>query len=415
MSKPQAGATYIVQAGDTFEGIAAQAYGDPKLSARIIKANQSQITSLVPVPGQSIIIPRLPETEHARIENISKRIKGKESDELTVVVDGIELPVMAVHIYTAMDAIADGFSIQIAWIPGQMPLIDERLLPYSYRDAAIYIGSELIVNGVIYGISSSLNRDGSTKLIEVWTQTADLVDSNLKPPYEESSITLRQRAESLVTAMGLTVVYELDTDEFFDRVTAKSSDTIFGHLVQLAGQRGVLMTCNPVGDVVFTEVATDAPVGTLEETTPIVTEWESVHDGRQRFNVYRVIGQSPGDNARSAIATDPRIPKSRFKTFRLNETTDGNIQAAADWRMTKQIADAMSLTLPVSSWFAPNGELWRKNSLVTVISPVLHVAKGFTFLIRRVEFVYGNDGRSAILHLTPPQVYSHEPIVEPWS
>lgn len=415
MSKPIPGQTYIVVAGDTFENIAARAYGDTRLSTRIIRANQSEITSSEPVPGQTLIIPRLAEFETTRIDTQRLQITGRADDSLTVLIDGLEMPVLSAHIVTAIDAVADGFLIKMSWRPGDIPELDKRLLPYSYNDAAIYIGTNLIVNGAVYTIATSLEKSGATKTVECWGRTADIIDSNLKPPYEQTNITLRQRAESLITPLGLTVVYDVSDDEIFDRVTAKPSDKIFSHLVGLATQRGILMTSNESGDVVFTRAAGGQPVGTLREPDPIVSDWNALYNGRTRFYAYKANAQSPGDNARTAVAIDAAVPKSRFMTFQVNDTTGGNIQQAADWRRSKQIANTLKLSLPVTTWFAPNGELWQKNTLVTVIAPVLHVGTGYTFLIRSVEFFYSADGRTAQLHLIPPELYTRELIIEPWS
>lgn len=416
MSKPIPGRQYVVQSGDTVQSISAQAYGDATLWPRIHKANLSTLfrSSDEPVAGQVLIIPRLAENQAQRVANTSLQIVGKQKDDLTIIVNGIELDVMSADIITAIDNVADGWAATIAWVPGEDPQLDEALLPFSYAEASVYIGNELVVNGYIYTIGSTLTTDGSVKNIAGWSLTADIIDSNLKPPYEEANISLRQRAEGLIQPLGLSVVYDLPVDEFFDRVTAKATDTIFGHLAKLATQRGTLLTSTPSGDVHFTQSDASNIVGTLQEGDPTVIEWSATFEGRNRFNAYKAVGQSPGSNAKTAVAIDDQVPKSRFHTFTVNDTTDGNIQQAADWRRSKQIANTMAIQLPVSGWVAPNGTIYKKNTGITVISPTLHVPKGFTFLIKSVEFTFSNTGKSSLLHLIPPQAYTGEPIVEPW-
>jgi prophage tail gpP-like protein len=68
----------------------------------------------------------------------------------------------------------------------------------------------------------------------------------------------------------------------------------------------------------------------------------------------------------------------------------------------------------VSGWTAPNGELWRDNTLVTVQSDTIFCPDGFTFLIRSVEFEVTDKGYATNLNLVPPQVFSGEEIEEPW-
>ena len=110
-----------------------------------------------------------------------------------------------------------------------------------------------------------------------------------------------------------------------------------------------------------------------------------------------------------------KVPRSRFLTFQVNETIDGDIEQAAKWRRSKQLANALTIPFPVSSWFSNEGILWEENTLIEVVSPTLSIANGFTFLIKSVEYDDSTSGKTAILGLVPPQVYSGEDLIDPWS
>lgn len=416
MSKPIPGLQYIVEDGDTFETIAARAYGDTTQSVRIRKANQSEIISNEPVVGQVLIIPKRIETERLKSIQSEFLVTNKEIDELTIIIGGRQILPRTAEIITAIDTATHGFSFDIQWFPDVDPELDKLLLPYAYTPAQIYIGNELIINGFTYIITSKLSAGKTIKTIEVFSKTADPLDSSLKPPYEQTDVTLRQRAEELIIPFGIGVIYDVDTDETFDKVTARPNDSIFTHLSKLAAQRGVLMGSTPDGDVLFTKADVNSEiVGTIRQGGTIAKEWEGTWNGRKRFNVYKAIGQSSWVNDRTAVATDDNIPKTRSKTFTANDTTNGNIQQAADHRRSKSIADGLNFIIPVEGWIAPNGKRWKQNTRVTVIAPSLHIQDGFTFLIRAVKNKYDADtGRTSILHLTPPQSYTGEKIVEPW-
>jgi len=68
----------------------------------------------------------------------------------------------------------------------------------------------------------------------------------------------------------------------------------------------------------------------------------------------------------------------------------------------------------VPSWYAPNGELWAPNTIVTVKSPTLYLDDGYNFLIREVTYDFSASGTTANLSLVPPEAYTGEEIVEPW-
>jgi prophage tail gpP-like protein len=413
MSKAVAGKQYIFQDGDTLQSIAAQAYGDSTLWTRISKANQSKFKSAGPAPGDVLNIPTLSENNTFRSDFAALLLIDKEPDELTILVDGVPLVTTDVTIVKNIDTGADAWSATIDWQPGENKTLDRLLRPFAYTPAAVYIGNELVINGLIYEVQNTLNKIQSSKKLYGYSFTADLVDSNLKPPYEAYQVTLHDRAVQIVSAYGLDVIYDVEDDEFFDRVTAGSTEKIFAHLAKLASQRGLLVTSTEKGDVLFTRAKSGKSVGTLREGAPGVLNWDFTFKGRSRFNAYKAIGQSPF-GAKDGIAIDDRVPRPRFMTFKANDTTVGNIQEAADWRRNKQIADSLSSKIPVVGWHAPDGTLWKKNTLVTIISAAMEVPEGFNFLIRGVTFTLDNNGRSATLDVVPPQVYTGEATDEPW-
>lgn len=415
--KPVPGRKYTIQDENSLSQIAARAYGDFTLWPRIWAANQSQLRSGDPnliFPGEVVIIPLLPERESVKSSTAEQSLPGKEKDEVTILLDGLEVKSDGTKIIRTMDTAADGWSAVIPWSPGADPELDKRLLPYSYTPAAVYIGGKLKISGLVYIIRPGKTSDGIVKNIQGFSFTADLIDSTLKPPYEKNNVTLRQRAEELVKPFGIDVIFNDDPGGAFNRVTAKEGDTVFGHLASLASQRSLLISSTVDGNLSFTKAASGRPVATLEEDMQGAQSFEAAFDGRKRFNVYRAVGQSPS-GSKVGIAKDSKVPRSRFLTFHANETIDGDIEQAAKWQRSKQLASALTIPFPVSSWFSSEGVLWEENTLVEVVSPTLSIANGFTFLIKSVEYNDSVSGKTAILGLVPPQVYSGEDLIDPWS
>lgn len=417
MPKPIPGKQYTVEDENSLSQIAARAYGDEKLWPRIWSANQFILRSGDPdliFPGEVISIPVLPERQKLKTAVSDPVIPGKDKDDMTIVIDGLEIKSMNSRVVRTMDTAADAWSASLAWQPGVNPDIDKRVKPYAYPPASVYIGGKLMVNGILYTTESDLSGSQSIKRLEGASFTADLVDSTLKPPYEKNNVTLKQRIEEIVKPLGIDVVFDIDEGGAFDRVTADENDTIFQHLAGLAMQRSALISSTVNGDLLVTRAASGRPVATLEEGSQGSISLTARYDGRKRFNVYRAIGDSPSGN-KVGLAKDNVVPRSRFLTFQANETISGDIDKAAQWRRSKQLADALTIPFPTDSWYRPDGKLWRENTIVTVISPTIHVPDGFNFLIRSVEYIDDVSGKPAILNLVPPQVYTGEELKEPWS
>jgi prophage tail gpP-like protein len=424
MPKPIPGQQWTVGPGDSLESLSVRAYGNRAFWPRIWKANQNRLRSSNPniiFDGEVILIPELTEQktlvgeQEVRTAFSALTIKGKGKDDFTLLVDDIEIPVESGRVIRTMDTAADAWSARIQWQPGRDPLIDERLLPYKYPKASVYLGDHLIVNGLLYSVIPEQSEEGIVKNLEGASFTADAIDSTLRPPYEVNNVTLEQRANDLVRPLGIKAVFEFPSGGPFKRMTASKTDTIFSHLAKYASQRGLLISSTESGDMLFTKASEAAPIAIVEEEKPFPEKWQARFDGRARFNVYRALSQGPRKNKRVGIAKDDNVPRARFLTFAANDSTKGNVKKAAEWRRSKQIADALSIPFPVSSWYTPDGDLWQENSIVTVISPTIHVPSGFDFLIKSVEYVFDNNGTKASLNIVPPQVYTGEPLVDPWS
>ena len=113
MSKPIPGKQYTTKAGDTLSRISTQAFGDSLLWPRIRAANQSKFKSIDPeeIPsGTIIIIPVLAEEEALRTNLIAFQLADKDIDELTILVDSLEIQVRAAKIVRTMDTGADGWT-----------------------------------------------------------------------------------------------------------------------------------------------------------------------------------------------------------------------------------------------------------------------------------------------------------------
>ena len=413
MSKPIPGQLYKVQAGDTLKRIASIAYGDISYVRDISLANQAKQI----VPGVVLYLPleiitRInPQTDFSPKKRI---IPPVATDGLVLLLGGLEIPTESLRFFESIDIVVDGWTAVIAWTPGEKPELDAIVRPYSYADAHIFLDRELLGAGRLYVTSPGL-KGRQELLLECWSFTADFMDSALKPPYEENNITLKQRAETLSIPFSIPVTFALEQDGIFDRVTASEEQTAGSHLLDLAKQRGALISSTAEGGLLISIPDLEGvPVGTIEEGIEGFTGFEGSFDGRLRFSDYRMIGDTPFDEPNNAVSKDNVVSIPRFRTKMLNETTIGEMQRAADWEKTKFLADALTLPITAQGFKAANGQRWKKGDTVTLISPTLFINDGFTILIKSVEFIADTKGEITRLTLVPPSVYSGGEIEEPW-
>jgi prophage tail gpP-like protein len=418
MSKPIPGATYIVLPGDTLTRIAKKAYGEASKWRIIWEANKTKIKSgrpdLIGI-GDILFIPPNEEISIDVLFDAVPQLPGKSPDDFTVVINGIELPIKAGRAIRTMDTASDSWTASVSWDKDSLQILKAAIQPYSYAPAQCFIGGQQIINGFVYIVETETTSGGSLAKLQGFSTTKDLVDSVVNPPYEAKKITLQLRAQALCAPYGIPVKFLIGDVEPFDRVTARPEEKVFAHLAKLAAQRGALITSTALGELLITQAASGPPVGSLEEGLPPVENMRAKFDGTKRYNGYEAIGQSPGKTTKSARSQDSAVLRPRFLRFKTNESTAGNIQKAADWRRSKQLADTLTITVPTTSWYDRNNALLKENTIITVKSDTLFLPGGFNFLIRSIEYVFEPGGTRANLSLVPPQAYSGSVLIDPWS
>jgi prophage tail gpP-like protein len=419
LAVPTQGYRYTVKQNDTLWDIARTAYGDPLLWRKIEAANGFLATrppvsdgSPVIYTGDILIIPDLmPEI----MPPADKTLNGRQDDELTILIEDKEIKHDSATIIRTMDTAADAVNFTIAWMPSKDKELDQLLLPYKYPAAEAFIGNNRKISGNIYIVKPSLGDNGSIVNLTLISKTKDAVDSTVNPPYEKNNITLESRAKELLNPLGLRAVFDVDTGGAFDRMTANYNNCIFDHLAEYAAQRGILISCTEKGELFFYRADTEAdPVGTLKEGENFTLDFAGEYDGTKLYNVYKALADTPGGDAQAVTAIDNNIPKSRMLTFKADDTTDGNISKAAEWKRSRLYADALTNSIPVSGWKAPNGKIWEPGQIVILQSPTLFLPDGAKMIIRQVTLIYDAGGKSGSLDLVPVQVYSGEPIDYIW-
>lgn len=434
MAKPIPGKPYTIVKGDNLTDISRRTYGRGDFWPRIWKANQKVLTSGDPnliFPGEIIFPPIIPERKLTIGNNIknpvalrtkleSINLGPKDKNQATLVLDGREVPTEKMTITRALDTGADGWVADIAWNPGVDPSLDKLIKKYSYAKASVYLGSQLIVNGLLYGSNPAISTSGIKRVLTGYSFTIDAVDSTLQAPYEVNNVTLEQRAKDLIAPLGISVIFLNDAGGAFKRITASKTDKIFEHLAKYAKQRALLVSSTTSGDMVFLQANVKGrSISTIEfdPSNLNASELSAVFDGRKRFNSYKALGRSPGRKKKgvtrsyiSAVAKDDAVPRARFKTFQVDDTTSGDIQKAAEWEKNKQIAEAFNLSIPVDSWYSSEENFWTPNTKVTLKSDVLDIPDGQDLLIREVQYISEKDKTRSVLGLIPLETYSTETI-----
>lgn len=418
MPKATPGIPYVVVPGDNLTKIAFQAYGIGREWPRIFKANKSTLIAdnnphLI-FPGEVLIIPGL-EPIDLGLATDSELLPESSPDEFQLTIAGQTIKVNSARAVRSVDSGADSWSANVYWDPADFGLVD-LYRPYGYKESKAYVGGQLVVTGPFYATEPIRGQDAISCDLEGATYTADLVDSNLNPPFQYNGMDLNQIANEVCSHFQIKVIDNTDGLGTYKRATAEKNDTVFLFLMKLARQKAALIGSNARGNLLITQASDDKEdFGSLGDALARGHDYRIRFDGRQRFRTYRVFGQRSGGKTSSAVVNDLAVSRPRVKNIDVGDIeNEAELIKAAEWERSRQLKEALTFAFPVSDWYAPDGRLWRENGYVTVESPSMYVPDGFQFLIRSVEYIFEPGGKKAILNLVPPQVFTGEELVEPW-
>lgn len=358
------------------------------------------------------------------VGDVLNSIGVKDEHDFSLSIKGTTIPVISGRVFRSMDTCADGCSATIILNDE----LKELIVPFGYEEAQVYLGGELVITGLIYRVDVNKTAEEKTVTLSIYSSACDIIDSTHYPPYEFNFVTLEEIADEMIGGLGFFYNFESDEGrEIFDKVTIDPQQSIFNFLNELANQRGVLITSNEKGEVLFIRANVNSkPVETIINTTSI----SSSYDGRELFAIYRTSATTPyrekvtkklkrkirkdyvtQHTVKIAEAIDPKVPASRQTTFTADNVHFDEIETAANWERSKHWSNALNITVPRIGW-RPRGsvDLYKENTLVTLKDDDLWLGKGFDFLIKSVEYVLESSGATSTLTLVPPQSFTGEEI-----
>ncbi|OOS02201.1 phage tail protein [Canicola haemoglobinophilus] len=162
------------------------------------------------------------------------------------------------------------------------------------------MNGQTVITGYLDSLSQSISGESKEISVSGRDKTADLVDcSVIHQSYHFKNQTLQQIAEVICKPFGIKVVWqatEPGANEKMNVWQVEPGETAFDTLSKAARHKGVLVTSNVDGDLVFTDPS-DTVVGEFKLGENIL-ELELNDDWTQRFSLYRVIGDAEQGGAK---------------------------------------------------------------------------------------------------------------------
>ena len=397
--------------GDTFETIARKVYGDDLKAADVRRANPGLSEPLQ--PGASVNVPGAPEDSTAGTLDVGP-------DEVTLKIDGRRFRYWTqVEISRSVDKLS-AVTFAAPFDPDDQAQ-RETFRPFTFRPVTVAIGDEDLFDGTMVAAMPSASPNTSTVAVSCYGRPGVLNDCPPPAsafPFEFNGLNVQQIAEELGKLFGVGVRFEADPGAVFRRVKLEPDKKILPFLIDLAQQRGLIITDTVSGDLLFT--TTDDlyfPVATLRQgEQPLVSVVPTFKPQEYYSDITAMKSTKVGSRGSQYTAKNGRLEGVlRPMNFVAKDGRRADTATAARAKLGRMFANAASYVATVATWRDPAGDLWTPNTTVKVLYPNAMIYTEIELLIRDVVLVSDAKSKVARLSLVFPEAFSGGvPEVLPW-
>lgn len=232
------------------------------------------------------------------------------------------------------------------------------------------IDGQIVCTGYIDSRRRQMTADSMKITVAGRDKTADLIDcAAVYSGGQWKNRTLEQIARDLSAPYGVTVRWELSDKESsaaFPGFTLDHSETVYEALVRASRARGVLMTSNAAGELVFSRAASTATDELVLGENLLTLDFEE--DFRDRFSEYTVKGYARANGAegddidaksivsRKGTATDSDVTRYRpMIIIADSKITAKDAQARALREQRRRLAKSITFEAEIDGWTRKDG------------------------------------------------------------
>lgn len=353
------------------------------------------------------------------------------TDDVSIVIDGREWKHWDdLELHLSLDSHATaGFT---APFEADRQIFRNTFRPFSFKDVVIYVGEQRLFTGTLVDVKPNLDAGARSVSVSCYSKAAILEDccppASLAP-IEANGLTLRQIAERLAAPKGIEVVMTAADGGPFKRVKsrqrrannqAEADQSIQAFLVDLAKQRGLVITSDPDGALLFQRsVAPGHPVARFVEGTPPLLSVAPTFSPQSYFD--EITGFTSAKRGRIGSKYTERVERLsggalRTLSFKLDDIEKADAVNAVRSKMARMFANIVQYVIGLPTWRDPQGALFRPNTTLILQAPDAMVYHDTELLLRDVYLKASAQERTASIGLVLPGAFSGEqpPLPLPW-
>jgi prophage tail gpP-like protein len=316
--------------------------------------------------------------------------------------------------------------------------------PFSYQPIKVKLNGDDLFTGTMIGVDPGVDANSGTIQITGYAQPGVLCDCEAPSgfgrkgkrrgakgaiPLAFNKATLRDIANELCEPFGLVCEFRGEVGAPFEKVAIKIEEKIHTFLVGLAKQRGLVLTNNVDGSVLFWQsIKRGVPVVQLVQGVAPLTGVQAAFSPQDYYSeitgyaaarrrkggsVYTYVNPFLGSGIDDGSGA---INQHRPNSCKFDDTERADAPAATRAKVGRMFGNIASwVTEPLPTWRDPDGKLWDPNTSMTLLAPGAMIYKESELLIRDVVLRCSKDALTAVLGLVLPGAFSGEiPDTLPW-
>jgi len=421
--------SHTVLKGDTFWNISIKYYGVGTKYQTIINANpqlsgRNKTAGLPGInPGDILIIPDETETVINQTEQpkTQETISANNSDSISIMIDGKLFSYFTDYSLTLNIDTFDTFTFSAPFDETQA-IYREAFRPFAYKPVSIYYGNNLIFTGVLISPGSSTSPDKKTISLSGYSKPAVLNDCHMPVssfPLEFNKQTLAQIAPKLCAPYGIQSIFVDPVGNLFDKVAIDIDKNILSFLIDLAQQRGLLISNNERGELIFWKSGAGVPVASFKEGEYLFISCAPTFDPQSFYSHITAISQTTETtkSAQSTYINNYLVKRgiNRHYNFIAEDCKNSEIATIAKQTSGRMLGACASYELTIQGHRDKSGSLFKKNTMISVLAPGAMIYRETVMLIKSLTISRTPEGDTTIFNLVLPGSYTGEiPEVFPW-
>lgn len=409
--------THTVIKGDLLIYISQKYYGTQAKWKTIVNANPqlkgrgtaSDGSPLI-FPGDNLIIP-----DDTTKTTPPKTIDAESENQVTIVIDGQKFAFFSDFTLTQEIDSFDTFRFSAPFDP-EIENLKNAFRPFSYKSCDVFYGFEILFSGILLAPQSQSSPEINPVSISGYPTCGILNDVHLpitKYPMEFNNQDLEQITNNVIPEFGLSSEFSSSAGNRFKKVALEPTKNILSFLVDLALQRGLLISNNTSGNLLFWEADTRSITSNFTEgETPFISCVPNFNPQQFYSHITGIMNAKSGKQSEKyTIENDYLISQGIIRTYNfiIEDAEKSDLQTSVKNKAGRMFGDAMQYQLTVWGHRNKNNELYKKNTLISVLASRAMIYTDTQFLIKKVTFNRSSQGGdTTILDLVLPESYKGE-------